>query len=63
VIVAVPALTPVTKPSLSIEATEVLLLVHGLLVAAVPLPSKSIVDPTHTSCGPDTPPLVMVGIA
>jgi len=30
-------------------ATEVLLLVHGLLVAGIPLASKSVVSPTHTS--------------
>jgi hypothetical protein len=48
VIVVVPEATPVTKPLLLIVATEVLLLVHGLLLAGVPLPSKSVVDPTHT---------------
>jgi hypothetical protein len=48
VIVVVPEATPVTKPLLLIVATEVLLLVHGLLVAGVPLPSKSVVASTHT---------------
>ena len=62
-IVAVPALTPVTKPFVFTVATAPLLEVHGLLLAAVPLPSKSTVEPAHTSCGPDTPLLVMVGIA
>src|SRR6056300_31215 len=46
--VVVPALTAVTTPSSSMVATPVLELVHGLLLAGVPLPSKSVVASTHT---------------
>ena len=55
VIVAVPALTPVTKPFVFTVATAPLLEVHGLLLAAVPLPVKLVVDPTHT----DSVPLII----
>src|SRR6056300_344345 len=46
--VTLPPLTPVTSPFEFTVAMPLLLLVHGLLVAGVPLPSKSVVASTHT---------------
>jgi len=47
VIVVVPALTPVTRPFVTV-ATAVLLEVHGFVVAGEPDPVNCIVDPTQT---------------
>jgi hypothetical protein len=46
--VLVPADTPVTTPVLFTVATAVLLLDHGVVVAAVAVPVKVVVPPTHT---------------
>jgi hypothetical protein len=53
--VVVPEATPATTPLLFTVAIEVLPLTHGLLLAAVPLPVKLVVDPTHT----DNVPLIV----
>ena len=47
-ITLVPALMPVTTPLLLTVATPVLADIHGLVVAAVPLPVKVVVLPTQT---------------
>ena|SRR5210317_2475464 len=56
--VVVPALTAVTRPLSFIVATVTSELVHGLLLAGVPLPSKSVVASTHTDVVP-----VIIGAA
>ncbi len=53
----VPAATPVTTPVLLTVATPGLVLTHGLLAAAVPLPVKLVVLPIHTVVVP-----VIVGV-
>jgi hypothetical protein len=53
VIVVVPAEIPVTRPVFEMVATEVLLDVHGLVVAAVPLPVNWSVALAHTEVPPE----------
>ncbi len=57
-IVAVPALTPVTTPVAFTVATVVSEETHGVVVAAAADPDKAVVEPTHTLKVP-----VMVGKA
>jgi hypothetical protein len=52
VIVAVPALTPVTKPAGDTVAIELFEEVHGLVALGVSLPDKLIVRPTLTVLKP-----------
>lgn len=52
VMVAVPALFPVTTPVELTVATDVLELTHGLDAAGVPVAERLIVDPTQTLPGP-----------
>ena len=49
-----PALTPVTTPTLLTVATPTSELTHALLVAAIPLPVKFTVSSTHTLVDPLT---------
>ena len=49
-----PALTPVTTPTLLTVATPTSELTHALLVAAVPLPVNVTVSSTHTLVDPLT---------
>jgi hypothetical protein len=53
VMVVVPAETPVTRPKFEIVATVVLLEVHGVVVAAVPLPVNCKVAFSQTSVPPE----------
>ena len=43
---------PVTNPVLLMVATLVVADVHGVVVAAVPVPVSWVVDPTHTANEP-----------
>ncbi len=49
----VPANTPVTKPVLSIVATETLDDVQAFVEAGVPFPDNCVVFPTHADNVPD----------
>lgn len=51
--VAVPADAPVITPEDVMLATALLLVAHGVVVAAVPDPVRVVVDPTHTSAEPE----------
>ena len=52
VIVAIPAVTPVTRPVFETLATEVLLEVHGLVIAGNSLPDNCNVSSLHTDVLP-----------